>query len=108
MISKHQSVLWNKRALRVLSILSLITASWLTLRGIQLWIASGEPVGVYFVLGGSPYREVQAAQLAKQHPEIPVLISSGSPEPCIFLMFKKLGAPVNNVWTEQCARNTFE
>jgi uncharacterized SAM-binding protein YcdF (DUF218 family) len=62
----------------------------------------------YLVLGGAAQREVWAARLKKEHPERPVLISGGSPDPCLYLMFEKQGSPMNQVWTEHCSRDTFD
>ncbi|MDJ0636520.1 MAG: YdcF family protein [Xenococcaceae cyanobacterium MO_188.B29] len=68
---------------------------------------SSKPVDAFFVLGGSINREIYVAQLAKKHPEIPILISHGSDDPCIFLVFQREQAPLNRVWLEKCAESTF-
>ncbi|MGK7936141.1 MAG: YdcF family protein [Xenococcaceae cyanobacterium] len=68
---------------------------------------SNKPVDAFFVLGGSINREIYVAQLAKQHPEIPILISHGSDDPCILLIFQREQAPLNLVWLEKCAESTF-
>jgi uncharacterized SAM-binding protein YcdF (DUF218 family) len=61
-----------------------------------------------FVLGGSIRREIYVAQLAKQYPQTPILISHGSPDPCILLIFQAELAELQNVWLEKCANSTFE
>ena len=68
---------------------------------------SSKPVDAFFVLGGSINREIYVAQLAKKHPEIPILISHGSDDPCILLVFQREQAPLNHVWLEKCAESTF-
>ena len=65
------------------------------------------PADAFLVLGGSINREVYVAKLAKQHPNLPILISHGSNDPCILLIFKREQAPINNVWLEKCAESTF-
>lgn len=60
------------------------------------------------MLGGSVNREIYAAQLAKKYPQTPVLISHGSKEPCILLIFQRTQAPIDRVWLENCAESTFE
>ena len=77
-------------------------------RGFQL-LQPVQPSSIaYLVLGGSAVREVYATKLKKAHPDSPVLISSGSPVPCLYLMWKKNSAPMSKVWTERCSTNTFE
>ena len=65
------------------------------------------PVDGVFVLGGSISREIYAAKLALQAPKIPILISRGSPDPCIFRVFQRENSPISNVWLEICSRSTF-
>lgn len=72
-----------------------------------LYAASQKPVGAILVLGGSIAREIHVAELAKQSPQIPILISKGSLDPCILLIFQRAAAPIENVWLEKCANSTF-
>ena len=67
-----------------------------------------QPADAIFVLGGSIRREVYAAELAKIYPELPILISQGSDDPCIWRIFMRANARLNNVWLEHCANSTFE
>ncbi|HBB34981.1 MAG TPA: hypothetical protein DDZ80_02900 [Cyanobacteria bacterium UBA8803] len=73
----------------------------------RLMAAAAAPVDTLFVLGGSIQREVAAAELVKQHPQARVLISHGSLDPCILLIFQKFQAPIRQVWLEKCANSTF-
>ncbi|WP_371640458.1 YdcF family protein [Tolypothrix sp. NIES-4075] len=75
---------------------------------ITLLNASSSPVDGFFVLGGSITREIYVAQEGKKSPETPILISRGSQDPCIRLIFQREVAPVQNVWLEHCADSTFE
>ena len=80
---------------------------WLLNTGIALHRAVGQPVDAFLVLGGSIQREIYAAELAKQYPETPILISSGSQDPCILYLFDRSLAPKNRIWLEHCADSTF-
>ena len=67
----------------------------------------GQPIDALFVLGGSINREIYVAKLTKKYPDIPILISHGSDDPCIVLIFQREQAPLNRVWLEKCAESTF-
>lgn len=69
----------------------------------QLRAAAARPVDAYLVLGGSIRREIY---MAEQAPNVPVLVSSGSADPCIRILFEQNGAPLSQVWLEKCARST--
>jgi hypothetical protein len=69
--------------------------------------AAAQPVDAILVLGGSIKREMYVTKLAKQHPDIPILISQGSAAPCVWLLFERDNAPMQGVWLEQCATSTF-
>jgi uncharacterized SAM-binding protein YcdF (DUF218 family) len=87
--------------------LCFILFSWLTFTTITLVSASSKPVDGFLVLGGSIRREIHAAQLAKQYAQIPILISQGSPNPCIWIIFQREAADLEKVWLENCAHSTF-
>ncbi len=88
-------------------VLGVFLSIWLVFTTITLVSASSKPVDAFFVLGGSIRREIFVAQLIKQHPQIKTLISRGSPDPCIWLIFQREVAPLANVWLEKCADSTF-
>jgi len=88
--------------------LCLVLGCWLIFTTITLVFASSKPVDALFVLGGSIRREIYVAEQAKQNPQIPILISRGSPDPCIWLIFEREAADLENVWLEKCANSTFE
>lgn len=66
------------------------------------------PVDAVMMLGGSIKRELFVSQYARSHPDVPILISSGSLPPCIYLIFQRDRAPIDRVWLENCARSTFD
>lgn len=80
---------------------------WLIASGTRLFVSVRQPVDGYFVLGGSIRREMVVADLVRQDPEIPVLISQGSEALCILAVFRRALAPVDRVWLETCAESTF-
>jgi uncharacterized SAM-binding protein YcdF (DUF218 family) len=80
---------------------------WLICNTITLVSLSSKSVDALFVLGGSIRREIYVAKEAKKYPNIPILISSGSPEPCIWLIFKREKTELQNVWLENCADSTW-
>lgn len=87
--------------------LGLIFGLWFTRTAIVLQSAASKPVDAFFVLGGSIRREIYVAALSKQFPDVPILISRGSPDPCILLIFQRTQADLQNVWLEKCASSTF-
>ncbi|MBE9118952.1 YdcF family protein [Lusitaniella coriacea LEGE 07157] len=76
--------------------------------GIRLQAAASKPVDAFFVLGGSIRREMYVAEQIAKTPKIPVLISHGSLDPCIWLIFQREQASMQKVWLEHCANSTFE
>ncbi|MBW4613289.1 MAG: YdcF family protein [Desmonostoc vinosum HA7617-LM4] len=88
--------------------LSFFLGIWLVCTAITLAIAVSQPVDSFFVLGGSISREIYVAKLAKQHPQTPILISRGSADRCLWLIFQRETASLQNVWLEKCANSTFE
>jgi uncharacterized SAM-binding protein YcdF (DUF218 family) len=80
---------------------------WLIFITITLVAVSSQPVDALFVLGGSISREIYVAKEAKKYPHIPILISHGSPDPCVWLIFQKERTKLQNVWLENCANSTW-
>lgn len=87
--------------------LVFLLVSWLIINTITLVFRASTPVDAFLVLGGSIRREIYVAELAKQYPQIPILISQGSKDPCIWLIFKREKAPMEKVLLEKCANSTF-
>jgi len=88
--------------------ISIVVAIWLFFTTITVIKASSQPIDAFFVLGGSIKREMYVAQLAQKYPQIPILISSGSKDPCIWLIFQRQTALTDKVWLEKCAASTFD
>ncbi|MEB3342279.1 YdcF family protein [Okeania sp.] len=101
----------NKKIKKILLLVFLPIISgllvWLVGNTILLNSAAKAPVDAYLVLGGSIKREIYIAQIAKKYPEIPILISSGSAEPCVVGLFRQANAPLDRVWLEYCSKSTF-
>lgn len=93
---------------RLLPILGLILVIWLGINWWRLQNAASGKVDAFLVLGGGIHREIYAAQVAIVNPTIPILISQGSADPCIWMMFQLQQAPMEKIWIEKCARSTFD
>lgn len=91
-----------------LSLIIVIGSGWAIATSQKLSAASQSPLDAYLMLGGSIRREVHMTQVAKNHPNIPILISQGADDPCIIRLFEVHTAPQNQVWLERCAHSTFE
>lgn len=97
----------NRFLLAGLAGLCLALGIWTVNNGLILQKASQGPVDAILVLGGSITREIHVAELAKQYPQTPILISKGSLDPCVLLIFQRSQAPWQNVLLEKCANSTF-
>jgi len=106
-IKKKIANLWQLLQ-KLTGVLYFVLGTWLIFTTITLVFASSQPVDAFLVLGGSIRRETYVAQLAKQYPQTPILISHGSPDPCIWLIFQPELVELQNVWLEKCANSTFE
>ncbi|MBD2100861.1 YdcF family protein [Leptolyngbya sp. FACHB-261] len=87
--------------------LLLVVVAWVLVRLTTLAQGALGPVDAVLVLGGSIQREIYAAKLAHQNPELPILISQGSEPPCVLEIFQQAEVPLDQVWLEQCAESTF-
>ncbi|WP_228035529.1 YdcF family protein [Oculatella sp. LEGE 06141] len=58
------------------------------------------------VLGGAPEREVFAAEFARQHPNLPIWISSGSPIEYTEWVFSNAGIPSERIHVDYRAEDT--
>ncbi len=107
-LGKSQYKKWWRFLQRFTILISILAAIWLFSTTITVFFASSKPVDAFFVLGGSIKREMYVAQLAQKYPKVPILISSGSKDPCIWLIFERQYAPMQRVWLEKCADSTFD
>ncbi len=116
-MTENPTIRQNKRIRKILLLLLLPIVSGLLVTSILLVRLMGNtlllnsaakaPVDAYLVLGGSIKREIYIAQVAKQYPQTPILISAGSQDPCIVGLFQRENTPVEQVWLEHCAKSTF-
>lgn len=76
---------------------------WFGYKQIQSYFVKPEAL---FVLGGHEEREHFAAQLAKQHPHIPIWVSSGSPKDYAQKIFAKEGIKRDRLHLDYQASDT--
>jgi uncharacterized SAM-binding protein YcdF (DUF218 family) len=105
MVSKSNWGRWLRRG-RWLGLGLLLV--WMGAIGLGLVGAARSPWDGVLVLGGSIRREIHAADLARQFPDRPILISQGAADPCVKSVFDRALAPGDRVWVERCANSTFE
>jgi uncharacterized SAM-binding protein YcdF (DUF218 family) len=76
---------------------------WLGYKQLQSYFVQPEAI---FVLGGHADRERFAAKLAKQHPNLPIWVSSGSPEGYVTKIFAKTGVKSDRLHLNYQAKDT--
>jgi uncharacterized SAM-binding protein YcdF (DUF218 family) len=104
----QQYRLLKSLVIAILAVLGLLFASLSLNIILMLTNHNSLPADAFLVLGGSINREIYVARLAKEYLNTPILISQGSDDPCILLIFKREGVPIDNVWLEKCAESTFD
>jgi uncharacterized SAM-binding protein YcdF (DUF218 family) len=103
---KKSLVVQPRKHRKRLNILLLpLAASFLWIGYWQIASFLAEPEAV-FVLGGHENRERFAAKLAQQHPQLPVWISSGSPQAYLEKIFVKAGIKRDRLYLDYRARDT--
>jgi uncharacterized SAM-binding protein YcdF (DUF218 family) len=108
-----QRQLARKQQIKILKLAAIATvgailANLLLNIAVKLPANSSKPVDAILVLGGSIRREIHAAKLTKDYPDVPILISHGSDDPCILSIFQRENARLDRVWLEKCAESTFD
>jgi len=68
-------------------------------------LSAKEPQAI-LVLGGSPEREKFAAQFALQHPQLPIFVSSGSPQEYAEYVFEQAGVKRDRIHLDYRAVDT--
>lgn len=76
---------WVSKKLKLGLVLGCVF--WLAWTWFLWWQASLEPPSWIVVLGGGIGREMLAARLAQYYPNLPIILSSGSPLPCVYRVF---------------------
>lgn len=93
---------WRWGWLLVLVVWSLVWS-----HGLWLGMQRSAPDAI-LLLGGSIRREMYLADQVSQGLGGPILISQGSPAPCIHALFERAAASRDGVWLETCAQSTFD
>lgn len=80
------------RTRRRLALYAVTAAVIMVIAGqsLRLYGAAHQPLGAIVVLGGGIHRELAAARIATRIPYLPVIVSSGSPGPCVRHYFEEL------------------
>lgn len=105
---KERLAIARPRLLWGLGILALGLLGLLGGLGWQLHLARQQPVGALLVLGGSIRREMAAAEWARSHPGLPILISGGAPAACVAALYERAQATRAHTTIEACATSTFD
>ena len=89
---------------RLIPILSLLTLGlWLGYKQLQSYFVQPEAI---LVLGGHEDRERFAAKLALEHPNLPIWVSSGSPQHYATKIFTNAGVNQNRLHLDYQAKDT--
>ena len=91
------------RARSLFWLLCLAPALWLGYRELKRYFV--EPQAI-LVLGGAPKRENFAAEFARQHPEIPIWVSGGSPREYTESVFADAGITPDRLHVDRQAVDT--
>ncbi len=93
--------IFSKRKLLFLFTVAMFI--WLGYRQVQRTLTPPQAV---LVLGGHEERERYAAKLANQHPQLPIWVSSGSPQDYVKKIFLKEGISRDRLHLDYRARDT--
>ncbi|MGK7929865.1 MAG: YdcF family protein [Microcystaceae cyanobacterium] len=99
--NKSKSRLLSKRVWFFLCFCSL--SFFIGYKSLQSWWVKPEAI---FVLGGHEDRERLAAKLAHNHPNLPIWVSSGSPESYVSRIFKQEGIDPQRLHLNYQAKDT--
>lgn len=102
---KHRiKVLSSRWRYRLLPLISLVGISlWTGCKELQSYMVQPEAI---FVLGGHEEREHFAAQLASRHRDLPIWVSSGSPQSYAKKIFREAGISSARLYLDYQARDT--
>ncbi len=79
-----RKICYKKWIGKIIFVACLFICVWCASKAIAVIMSSSKVVDAFFVLGGSIQREIHVANLTKKNPRIPVLISQGSSDACVF------------------------
>lgn len=91
------------RKLRLLLLSAMAICLWFGYKQVQSYFVQPEAL---FVLGGHEERECFAAKLAQKHPNLPIWVSSGSPEDYAQRIFAKAGIKSDRLHLDYQASDT--
>ncbi|MGP0129418.1 MAG: YdcF family protein [cyanobacterium endosymbiont of Rhopalodia musculus] len=102
---KHRvKVLSSRRRRRLWPLISLVGISlWAGYKELQSYMVQPEAI---FVLGGHEEREHFAAQLATRYRDLPIWVSSGSPQSYAKKIFREAGISSARLYLDYQARDT--
>ncbi|MDA0266432.1 MAG: YdcF family protein [Cyanobacteria bacterium] len=106
---RTNGVMGRRRIGQVMSwVLLALVVMWGTVTATHLAQGSNRSPEAIVMLGGSIRREIYIADRRSQGFAGPIVISRGSEAPCIYLLFQKIQADLDNTWLENCANSTFD
>ncbi len=94
-----------KKTKSILALSGLFAFSWF-IAGSVLPAPKKQSPQAILVLGGAPSREKFAAKFALQHPNLPIWVSSGSPEEYASYVFGEAGIPRSRIHLDYRAVDT--
>ncbi len=94
---------WLKRLGISISILAIFSGGWIGYRAVRAAIIAPEAI---LVLGGDPQRENFAATFAREHPDLPIWISSGSNQEYTEGVFSDAGIDFERLHIDRTAEDT--
>lgn len=102
---KHRlNVLSSRQRRKLWFLIPLVGISlWAGYKELQSYMVQPEAI---FVLGGHEEREHFAAQLATRHRDLPIWVSSGSPQSYARKIFRKAGISSTRLYLDYQARDT--
>jgi uncharacterized SAM-binding protein YcdF (DUF218 family) len=98
----------QRRRVKAGWVLLVLAATWAVITATHLWQGAQRSPEAILMLGGSIHREIYVAEQRTQGFEGPILISRGSEAPCLYLLFQRAQADLENTWLENCADSTFD
>ncbi|MEA5510074.1 YdcF family protein [Crocosphaera sp. UHCC 0190] len=94
----------RRAKMRIFPLIPLLTLGlWFGYKQLQSYFVQPEAI---FVLGGHEDREHFAAQLALKHPNLPIWVSSGSPQGYATKIFTKAGVKSDRLHLDYHAKDT--
>ena len=103
---KHKRTRTTKRrGFRVRSLLwfLVLILLWLGYREVKRYFLQPQAI---LVLGGTPQREDFAAKFARQHPDLPIWVSGGSPPEYTESVFEDAGISLSRLYVDRDAVDT--